>query len=92
VPFLTVRVIPRASKPGLAGTRDGDLLIRLKAPPVEGAANAELIRVLSDLFDVPQRSIAIVSGAAARRKRVRIDGVTDTYIAARLASQRERSG
>ena len=82
--FLTVRVIPRASKPGLAGTRDGDLLVRLSAPPVGGAANAELIHVLSDTLDVPQRSITIVSGAASRRKRVRIEGVTDAYIAAKL--------
>jgi uncharacterized protein (TIGR00251 family) len=82
--FLTVHVIPRAAKPGLAGTRGGALLLRLSSPPVDGAANAELIRILADALDVPRRSISIVSGESSRRKRIRVDGVTDEYVAARL--------
>ena len=44
---ITVRVIPRAARSGVAGTRDGALLVRLNAPPVDGAANAELIEVVA---------------------------------------------
>ena len=74
--ILDVKVIPRAGRTALAGTRDGSVLIRLAAAPADGAANAELIAFLSDLLDIPKRSIAIVSGEKSRQKRVRIDGVT----------------
>ena len=82
--FLNLRVVPRASKAGVAGTRDGAVLIRLSAAPVEGAANAELIALLSDLLDIPKRNITIVSGETARSKRVRIDGIDETTALARL--------
>jgi uncharacterized protein (TIGR00251 family) len=74
--ILDVKVIPRAGRTALAGTRDGSILIRLAAAPVDGAANAELIAFLSTLLDVPKRDITIVSGETSRQKRVRIDGVT----------------
>ena len=74
--ILDIKVIPRAGRTALAGTRDGAVLIRLAAAPVDGAANAELIAFLSDLLDVPKRNISIVSGEKSRQKRVRIDGVT----------------
>ena len=72
---IFVRVIPRGSKPGVAGMRDGALLVRLKSPPVEGAANSELIDVLAKALGVPRRAVSIVSGDRARLKRVRVDGV-----------------
>jgi uncharacterized protein (TIGR00251 family) len=74
--ILTIRVIPRAGRSGPAGIRDHAFLIRLNAPPVEGAANAELIDVLADLLDVPKRNVTIVSGERSRLKRVRIIGIT----------------
>ncbi|MET0215608.1 MAG: DUF167 domain-containing protein [Vicinamibacterales bacterium] len=74
--ILDVRVIPRASRPGLAGMRDGALLVRLSAPPVEGAANAELIHVLAKALDVPKRQVTIVAGERGRLKRVRVEGLT----------------
>ena len=73
---LDVKVIPRAGRTALAGTRGGVLLVRLAAAPVGGAANDELIGFLSDLLDIPKRSITILSGEKSRQKRVRIDGVT----------------
>jgi uncharacterized protein (TIGR00251 family) len=73
---LDVKVIPRAGRNALAGIRDGCLLIRLAAAPVDGAANRALIALLSSLFDVPKRNVAIVSGETSRQKRVRIEGVT----------------
>ena len=72
---ITVRVIPRAGRSGLTGTRDGALLVRLNAPPVEGAANEELIEVLADALDVPKRAVTIVSGERSRTKRVRVTGL-----------------
>lgn len=69
---LAVRVIPRSSKPGIAGVRDGALLVRLQSPPVEGAANEELIQVIAKTFGVAKRDIAIVSGEHSKRKRVEL--------------------
>jgi hypothetical protein len=82
--IIDVRVIPRASKSGMAGVRENAVLVRLSAPPVEGAANAELIEVLADAFDVPKRAITIVSGDRSRQKRVRIDGVSLAHAVSRL--------
>ena len=50
---IAVRVIPRAGRSGLAGTRGDALLVRLQSPPVEGAANEELIEVLARALQVP---------------------------------------
>jgi uncharacterized protein (TIGR00251 family) len=74
--IIDVRVTPRAGKSGIAGTRGNALLVRLNAPPVDGAANAELIDVLADAFGVARRSVEIVSGKRSRQKRVRITGAT----------------
>jgi hypothetical protein len=84
VVYLNVRVVPRASKAGLAGTRDGALLVRLNAPPVEGAANAELIDVMATALRVPKRNIAIVSGERSKLKRVSVAGITSEDAAAAL--------
>ena len=80
--FIDVKVTPRAARSGIAGTRDGVLLVRTSAPPVEGAANAELVEVLSRALRVPKRAISIVSGERTRLKRVRIEGVTEEVLRA----------
>ena len=72
---LEIRVIPRAGRSGFAGLREGALLVRLAAAPVDGAANAELIALLAKTLKIPKRDITIVSGERSRSKRVRIDGV-----------------
>ena len=72
---LEIRVIPRAGRSGFAGLREGELLVRLAAAPVDGAANAELIALLAKTLKIPKRDITIVSGERSRSKRVRIDGV-----------------
>lgn len=81
---LDIRVVPRAGRTGVAGTRDGALLIRLAAAPVEGAANAELIALLSTLLDIPRRAVCIVAGDKGRRKRVKISGLTAAIVKQRL--------
>jgi uncharacterized protein len=73
---IDVRVIPRANRAGAAGIRDGALLLRLLAPPLEGAANAEVVDILSDLLGVPRGSVTILSGHHNRRKRVAVAGIT----------------
>jgi uncharacterized protein (TIGR00251 family) len=82
---IHVRVIPRAAKSGLAGTRDGAVLVRLNAPPVDGAANAELIDVIARVLDVPRRAVTIVSGVRSRLKRVQVTGITQSEALARLS-------
>jgi uncharacterized protein (TIGR00251 family) len=71
---FAVRIVPRAPRSEIAGEYDGALRIRIAAPPVEGAANRELIRLLARMFKLPQNAVAIVSGAGSRSKVVRIQG------------------
>jgi uncharacterized protein YggU (UPF0235/DUF167 family) len=68
----------------LAGTRDGALLIRLAAAPVDGAANAELVALLAAILDIPKRNIAVVAGEKTRNKRVRIAGLSRAEVLARI--------
>ena len=79
---IAVRVIPRAGKHEIAGIRGGALLVRLAAPPVEGAANDALIAFLAGRLRVPRRALRIVSGEHGRQKRVAIDGVTPDQVIA----------
>ena len=66
------------------GRRGDAVLIRLNAAPVDGAANDALIAFLSEILDVPRRSIAIVSGETSRDKRVRVEGIVADAAIARL--------
>lgn len=84
---IDIRVIPRAGRAGLAGTRAGALLVRLHAPPVDSAANAELIEVVSEALGVPRRAVTIVAGERSRLKRVRVDGVTADFATSTLNSK-----
>jgi len=86
--LLDVRVVPRAGKSGVAGLRDGALLVRLAAAPVDGAANAELISVLADALGVPKRYVEIVSGDRSRSKRVRVTGMDPDAVLAALKLDR----
>jgi uncharacterized protein len=81
---FNVRVIPRARRSGLAGTRGDALLVRLQSPPVDGAANDELIDVLARALQVAKRAVAIVAGDRSRQKRVKVLGIDADTVAARL--------
>ncbi len=70
---LALHVQPGAKRTEAAGEHGGALRIRLAAPPVDGKANAELVRFLADAFDVPQRQVTILRGETSRQKSVRID-------------------
>ena len=81
---ISVRVTPRAARSAIVGVRDGALLVHLNAPPVEGAANAELIEVLADALDVPKRSISIALGDRGRRKTVLVRGLSVDDVQSKL--------
>ena len=71
---LDVRVIPRAKRTEAAGLRNGTLLIRLAAPPVDGAANTALVAFLASTLGVPSRAVQLLSGERGRQKRILIAG------------------
>ena len=79
-----VRVIPRSSKSEVVGELDGALKVKLKAPPVDGAANDELIRLLSKEFGISRSDIEIVSGLTSKSKRIRVNHLTKQQILAIL--------
>ncbi len=88
--LIDVRVIPRAKKTEIAGTRASarspraELLIRVSAPPVDGAANDAVIELLAERLALPRRNIRIVSGETSRSKRIEITGLDAAEIARRL--------
>ena len=73
---FSVRVQPRAARSELAGEYGDALRIRLAAPPVDGAANDELVSFLSNVFAVTRKSIRILAGETARSKLIEIEGIT----------------
>ena len=81
---LNIRVIPRSPRTRVDGRRGDAILVRLAAPPVDGAANDALIAFLSDALGIPRRDVSLVSGERSRDKRVRIAGLDETAAIARL--------
>ena len=65
---LRVRVQPRASRDALGGEREGALVVRLTAPPVEGKANEALARFLGRALGVPPSAVRVVQGASGPRQ------------------------
>jgi len=70
--FFVVRVTPRAAANAVSGERDGALLVRVTAPPLEGKANDALVHLLARSLDVPRSAIQVERGAASRTKRVSV--------------------
>lgn len=79
---LAVRVVPRASSSEIAGSRDGRLLVRVTAPPVDSAANEAVIAVLAKALGVPRRAVTIVSGQTSKNKVVDVVGAGAAHAAA----------
>jgi uncharacterized protein (TIGR00251 family) len=82
--ILNVRVVPRASKSEIVGLLDGALKVRIAAPPVDGAANAELVKLLAKAFGVSKGNVKIVSGDTSKNKRVSISSAANSMIQAVL--------
>ena len=81
---LVVHVVPRARRSTVAGRHGDAIKIKLAAPPVDGAANAELIRFVAARLGVPRSAVTILNGAAARRKTLAVRGVTAGAVARAL--------
>lgn len=73
--IFTAKVVPRASKTEIVGEYAGALKIRLSAPPVDGAANAELIKFLSKTFGVSKSAVKIIGGETAKIKQIKIENL-----------------
>lgn len=82
--LIDLRVIPRSPRAAVDGVRDGRLVVRVTAPPVDRAANDAVVRLLSDVLDVPRSRIAITAGATSRNKTVQIGGAGADAVRQRL--------
>lgn len=71
---ITVSVQPRAARTEVVGEQDGVLRVRLAAPPVDGAANAELLSLLAKRLGVRKADLEIIAGSHSRRKVVLVIG------------------
>ncbi len=72
--IFKVRVVPRASKSEIVGELGGALKVKIAAPPVDGAANAELIKLLARVFDVSKAAVEIIGGQTSKSKQIKING------------------
>ena len=80
---IHLHVVPRASRTRLSGLHGGRLKLQVAAPPVEGKANAEIVRFLARTLGVPRAAVTLTAGASGRRKTVTVSGID-----AEAASQR----
>ena len=84
--LLTIRLTPRAARERLAAGADGSLAAHVTAPPVEGAANEALCRLVAKAAGVPPSRVTVVRGQRGRRKVVRIEGVDEVSARARIGA------
>ena len=82
--LVAIRVQPRASREGVQGLRGEAIAIQLKAAPVDGAANAALLKLLARVLEVPLSNIELVRGATGRSKWIRVEGWTGEQVRAAL--------
>ena len=84
---LEIRLQPGGGRDQVMGERDGAVLIRIAAPPVDGKANAALIAFVAKTLGVPKGSVAIIRGETSRNKVIRVAGrAADDVRAALLAT------
>jgi uncharacterized protein (TIGR00251 family) len=81
---IRVRLQPRARRDEIGGMRDGALLVRVTAPPVEGRANEALRRLIAKRARVPVGRVRIVRGERSRDKVVAVAGLDAAALRARL--------
>ena len=78
-------MIPRAPRNAIEGLRDGRIVVRVTAPPVDDAANDAVIELLARRLKVRRAAIRIVTGGTGRNKTIEIAGVDETAVRARLS-------
>lgn len=74
--LLHLYVQPRAAKNRIVGLFDGSLKLAIKAPPVEGRANDEVLHFLADVLSLPLRQLTLVAGTKGRKKQVAVTGLS----------------
>lgn len=72
---IRVRVIPNARKTAFEGFRDGELLLRLNAPALEGRANKAAVDFIAGFFALPRSAVVLVSGEKSRHKMFELIGL-----------------
>jgi len=88
--IFTVRVVPRASKSEIVGEHDGALKVRIASPPVDGAANAELVKLLAKTFGVSKSQIEIIAGQTSKTKQIKITKTDARNLTAILQAENRR--
>ena len=81
---VEIRLVPRGGRDDVVGERDGAVLIRVSAPPVDGRANAALIAFVAKRLRVPKSSVRIVRGETSRDKAIAVEGVPADAVRAML--------
>lgn len=73
---FSVRVVPRSSRSEIVGEIDGVMKVKLTSPPVDGAANSELIKLIAGKLGVSRSAVEIIGGDTSKTKRLKVTGVT----------------
>lgn len=87
---FNVRVLPKSSKSEIVGELDGALKVKLKSPPVDGAANEELIKLLAKQFAVTKSAVEIIGGQTSKTKQILIRNITGEKFNAVLQGKIQR--
>lgn len=77
---LHLFIQPKSSKNEIVGPHNGELKIKITAPPIDGQANEGLIEFLSEYFDVAKRNVLLIKGETGRHKVVDVLGVSDEVV------------
>jgi len=83
--ILRVHVQPRAARTGVVGRHGDALKLRVTAPPLDDRANSDVEALIARVVGVAPSAVTIVGGARSRAKRVRIEGIDGSRLAAALA-------
>ena len=83
--------MPRSPKNRIDGIRDGRIVVRVTAAPVDGAANDAVIATLAAALDLPRRAVRVVHGDASRNKTIEITGLDPAAARARLVDWDDRA-
>ena len=81
--ILSIKAKPRAKRARVVAVAD-EVEIALAAPPVDGAANEELLRVLAEVLGLPRRALELVRGESSRHKQVSVEGLSALDVTERL--------
>ena len=90
--LLSVRLTPRAARERIAPAADGGFVAHVTAPPVEGAANAALSRLVAKAAGVAPSRVEVVRGHRGRQKVVRVEGIEEAALRARIGASFPPSG